>query len=117
MSGWSMRGKNKYPSSSNEAQFLKLATKFLVEAQVTLRSALFGVQRLNVKTPIVREILLQLASEVLSWKTVVDQTQLFFNDKQKSVFESRTVKLLNEIYGENEALKKEPTVIAMLALL
>lgn len=120
-----MRGKNKFPSSGNDAQFVKTATKFLVEAQVTLRSALFGVQRLNIRTPIVREVLLQLASEVLSWKTVVDQTQLLLNDKQncsnpadqqKTVFESRTVKLLNEIYGQNEVLKKEPLVIAMLEL-
>jgi len=129
MSGWSMRGKNKFPisnSKASDAQFLKLSMNFLSEGQVTLRSSLVGVQKLNVKTPVVKEVLLQLASEVCSWKPLVDRAHTLLTNKQqnstgstyhKVIFEARTVKLLQEVYSANDDLKKESSVLSMLELL
>ena len=95
MTGWSLRGHNR------GIKTLIGSERFLKEAQITLRSALVGIKRLDRNNPVVRSVLVNFAEEILTWSDAVNlvKEEIRASGKSRDVFDKSTVMLLSDTFG------------------
>jgi len=109
MSGWSFRGRK---SVTNPRQ----ASKFLRDAQITLRSSLSGLKRLDRNNPVVKSILINFSEEVLLWEEVMNTaTAGEGNFEYRDVFDMRTKRIMRDIFADLEDDKNVHKVLAMFS--
>ena len=91
---------------------------FLNEAQITLRSALVGMQTLDPNNELVRKILLSLAEEIFSWLPILhfirsSHVESETENHSQIYLEKSTYILINDIFARPE-LSNDPVVNSML---